>query len=118
MGRHAEGHAGRRLHGALRRPRRVRAAGRPVQPVPGRADGRGDDVLDLLREREEQIAYLSPPYAPAIFLLRGVIPDHFGISTNTIIRGVIPYILLIMVALALFIAFPGIITWLPAKMVR
>jgi len=65
-----------------------------------------------------QIAYLSPPYAPAIFLLRGVIPDHFGISTTTIIRGVIPYILLIVLALALFIAFPGIITWLPNMMIK
>jgi len=65
-----------------------------------------------------QIAYLSPPYAPAIFLLRGVIPDHFGISTTTIIRGVIPYILLIALALLLFIAFPGIITWLPNKMIK
>lgn len=65
-----------------------------------------------------QIAYLSPPYAPAIFLLRGVIPDHYGISTTTIIRGVIPYILLIVLALLLFIAFPGIITWLPSVMVK
>ncbi len=65
-----------------------------------------------------QIAYLSPPYAPAIFLLRGVIPERYGIGTTTIIRGVIPYILLIVVALALFIAFPGIITWLPSKMVK
>lgn len=65
-----------------------------------------------------QIAYLSPPYAPAIFLLKGVIPDRYGIGTTTIIRGVIPYILLIVVALALFIAFPEIITWLPSKMVK
>jgi len=65
-----------------------------------------------------QIAYLSPPYAPAIFLLRGVIPDRFGISTTTIIRGVIPYILLIVLALLIFIAFPGIITWLPNQMVK
>jgi tripartite ATP-independent transporter DctM subunit len=65
-----------------------------------------------------QIAYLSPPYAPAIFLLRGVIPDHFGISTTTIIRGVIPYILLIVLALLTFVAFPGIITWLPNQMVK
>jgi len=65
-----------------------------------------------------QIAYLSPPYAPAIFLLRGVIPDRFGISTTTIIRGVIPYILLIVLALLIFVAFPEIITWLPNKMVK
>jgi tripartite ATP-independent transporter DctM subunit len=65
-----------------------------------------------------QIAYLSPPYAPAIFLLRGVIPDRYGISTTTIIRGVVPYILLIVLALALFVIFPGIITWLPGQMIK
>jgi TRAP-type mannitol/chloroaromatic compound transport system permease large subunit len=31
---------------------------------------------------------------------------------------VIPYILLIVLALLLFIAFPGIITWLPSVMVK
>jgi len=31
---------------------------------------------------------------------------------------VIPYILLIVLALLIFVAFPGIITWLPNRMVK
>lgn len=65
-----------------------------------------------------QIAYMSPPYAPAIFFLRGVCPPEYGINTNTIIRGCIPFIGLIVIGLLLFIIFPGIITWLPGKMIK
>lgn len=65
-----------------------------------------------------QIAYLSPPYAPAIFFLRGVCPPEYGINTNTIIRGCVPFIGLIGIGLLLFILFPEIITWLPSKMIR
>jgi tripartite ATP-independent transporter DctM subunit len=65
-----------------------------------------------------QIAYLSPPYAPAIFFLRGVCPPEYGINTNTIIRGCMPFIGLIVIGLFLFIIFPEIITWLPSKMIK
>lgn len=65
-----------------------------------------------------QIAYLSPPYAPAIFFLRGVCRPEYGINTNTIIRGCIPFIGLIAVGLGLMISFPEIITWLPGKMIK
>jgi TRAP-type mannitol/chloroaromatic compound transport system permease large subunit len=65
-----------------------------------------------------QIAYMSPPYAPAIFFLRGVCPPEYGINTNTIIRGCIPFIGLIVIGLFLFILFPEIITWLPGKMIK
>ncbi len=61
---------------------------------------------------------MSPPYAPAIFFLRGVCPPEYGITTNTIIRGCIPFIGLIVVGLILFIIFPEIITWLPGKMIK
>jgi tripartite ATP-independent transporter DctM subunit len=65
-----------------------------------------------------QIAYLSPPYAPAIFFLRGVCPPEYGINTNTIIRGTVPFIGLIIIGLFLMIFFPEIITWLPNKMIK
>lgn len=65
-----------------------------------------------------QIAYLSPPYAPAIFFLRGVCRPEYGINTNTIIRGCIPFIGLIALGLGLMILFPEIITWLPTKMIK
>ncbi len=65
-----------------------------------------------------QIAYLSPPYAPAIFFLRGVCRPEYGITTNTIIRGCIPFIGLITLGLILMILFPSIITWLPNVMIK
>ncbi len=65
-----------------------------------------------------QMSFLTPPYAFAIFVLRGVAPPDLGITSAEIIRGVIPYVLLIMVALGLCIAFPQLITWLPAQMIK
>lgn len=65
-----------------------------------------------------QMSFLTPPYAFAIFVLRGVAPPDLGITSAEIIRGVIPYILLIMVALGLCIAFPQLILWLPSQMIK
>lgn len=65
-----------------------------------------------------QMSFMSPPFAYAIFFLRGIIPDEMGIDTNTIIKGVIPFIFLIAVALILLGIFPEIILWLPSKMLR
>jgi TRAP-type mannitol/chloroaromatic compound transport system permease large subunit len=64
-----------------------------------------------------QTAFLSPPFALAIFFLKGVIPDKYEITMGHIIRGVMPFIALILVGLALCVAFPGIITWLPSRMI-
>jgi tripartite ATP-independent transporter DctM subunit len=65
-----------------------------------------------------QMSFLTPPYAFAIFVLRGVAPPELRINSAEIIRGVWPFVILIIVALALCIAFPEIITWLPSKMIK
>ena len=65
-----------------------------------------------------QMSFLSPPFAYAIFFLKGVTRPEMEIETGHIIRGVIPYIGLIMVGLALCIKFPQIILWLPARMIK
>lgn len=65
-----------------------------------------------------QMSFMSPPFAYAIFFLRGIIPDEMGIDTNTIIKGVIPFIFIIAVGLILLGIFPEIILWLPNKMLR
>ena len=64
-----------------------------------------------------QMAYMTPPMAPTIFFLRGISPPEWGLSIGIIIRGVIPFVILIMVGLALCVAFPEIITWLPDRMI-
>lgn len=65
-----------------------------------------------------QMAFMTPPFASAIFYLRGSAPRELGITMADIIKGVIPFVLLIMVALALCTLFPQIILWLPGQMIR
>lgn len=57
-----------------------------------------------------QSSYLTPPFGFAIFYLQGVAKD---LSIGTIYRGVVPFVLLQLVLLALVWEFPGIATWLP-----
>ena len=65
-----------------------------------------------------QMAFLTPPFASAIFVLKGNAKPELGITTMDIIRGVIPFIILIMVGLGICILFPQILLWLPDKMIR
>jgi len=65
-----------------------------------------------------QMSFLTPPFAPAIFYLRGVAPPELRITTGEMIRGVIPFVILIMVGLGLLIVFPQLILWLPGQMIR
>lgn len=65
-----------------------------------------------------QMSFMTPPFALAIYFLKGVTPERFGITTGTIIRGVIPFIFLIMIGMGLCIAFPQIILWLPSIMIK
>ncbi|TET48339.1 MAG: TRAP transporter large permease subunit, partial [Dehalococcoidia bacterium] len=64
-----------------------------------------------------QTSFLTPPFAYAIFYLRGAADPSLGVTTGDIIRGVIPFVLLILVALGLLITFPQIILWLPGQMI-
>ncbi len=65
-----------------------------------------------------QMSFLTPPFAYAIFFLRGAAPPELGVTTADIIRGVIPFVILIMVGLALLVIFPEIILWLPHQMIK
>ncbi len=64
-----------------------------------------------------QTSFLTPPFAYAIFYLKGAADPSLGVATGDIIRGVIPYIIIILIGLGLLIAFPQIILWLPGQMI-
>jgi tripartite ATP-independent transporter DctM subunit len=64
-----------------------------------------------------QTSFLTPPFAYAIFYLRGAAEPSLGVTTGDIIRGVFPFIFLILIALGLCITFPQIILWLPGQMI-
>ncbi|MEO6023151.1 MAG: TRAP transporter large permease subunit [Burkholderiales bacterium] len=59
-----------------------------------------------------QISYLSPPFGPAAFYLKGVAPA--GISLNQIFSALWPFILLQAVVLVVVLSFPQIALWLPS----
>ncbi len=61
-----------------------------------------------------QTSYLTPPMAPAIFYLRAVAPPE--ITIRHMYRGVTPFIALQLVALAITLTWPQVVTWLPTQM--
>jgi tripartite ATP-independent transporter DctM subunit len=63
-----------------------------------------------------QMSFMTPPFAYAIFYLRGAADPSLEVTTKHIIVGVIPYVIIIALALVVFIFYPNIILWLPAKM--
>lgn len=65
-----------------------------------------------------QMAFMTPPFAMAIFVVRGTASPELGLTMGDIIRGVIPFVFLIMVGLGLLVIFPDLILWLPSKMIR
>ena len=65
-----------------------------------------------------QMSFMTPPMAYAIFYLKGIAKPEWEITTGHIIRGVIPFVALIIVGLLLCIAFPNIIMWLPHQMIK
>jgi tripartite ATP-independent transporter DctM subunit len=58
-----------------------------------------------------QTSFLTPPFGWALFYLRGVAPPE--VPTSAIYLGVIPFILLQLIACVLVFQFPGMATWLP-----
>lgn len=58
-----------------------------------------------------QTSFLTPPFGFALFFLRGVAPPE--VPTQAMYRGVVPFIVIQVIALAMLAAFPQIGTWLP-----
>ncbi|MCU0893074.1 MAG: TRAP transporter large permease subunit [Rhodospirillales bacterium] len=58
-----------------------------------------------------QTSFLTPPFGFALFFLRGVAPPE--VKTTEIYRGIIPFVVIQLVVLALVGAWPALATWLP-----
>jgi tripartite ATP-independent transporter DctM subunit len=63
-----------------------------------------------------QTSFLSPPVAMAPFYLKGVAP--IWVNINDIFRGVLPYMLIVLVCMAMLYTFPQIGLWLPNYLYR
>jgi tripartite ATP-independent transporter DctM subunit len=58
-----------------------------------------------------QTSFLTPPFGFALFYLRGVAPPE--VKLLEIYRGIIPFVVIQVIALGLILAFPVMVTWLP-----
>jgi TRAP-type mannitol/chloroaromatic compound transport system permease large subunit len=58
-----------------------------------------------------QAAFLSPPVAMSAFYLKGVAPPH--VTLNQIFAGMMPYMFIVIICMAIMYAWPGMTLWLP-----
>ncbi len=58
-----------------------------------------------------QIAYMTPPFGYNLFLMRAMAPPEVGL--RDIYASIIPFVGVMLVALALVMAFPQLALWLP-----
>ena len=58
-----------------------------------------------------QTSFLTPPFAYALFFIRGVAPP--SVTIYDIYRGVIPFIIIQLIVTGICLAFPNFITFLP-----
>src|SRR5262245_54853661 len=60
-----------------------------------------------------EIGLISPPVGMNLFVLNTLLPE---VKTRTIFRGVLPFMTIDCVRLAILVAFPILSTWLPSHM--
>jgi tripartite ATP-independent transporter DctM subunit len=59
-----------------------------------------------------QTSFLTPPVGFALFYVKGVAPE---IDVRTLYVGILPFVGLQLLALALIFVWPELVTWLPAR---
>jgi TRAP-type mannitol/chloroaromatic compound transport system permease large subunit len=82
-----------------------------VAPVLLRMEGVDPVWLGVLMAVNLQTSFLTPPFGPTLFYLRGIAPRT--VATMDIYRGVVPFVVLQILGLLLLWVFPGLATWLP-----
>ena len=63
-----------------------------------------------------QTSFLTPPFGFALFYMKGVAPPE--VKIQQIYVGIIPFVLLQLIGLALVMSFPEIAMWLPRQLLN
>jgi len=58
-----------------------------------------------------QTSFMTPPFGATLFYMKGTVPP--GVTMSDVYRAMYPFVALQIAGLALCIAFPGIVLWLP-----
>jgi len=60
-----------------------------------------------------QIAYMTPPFGYNLFLMKAMAPNEVGL--RDIYLSIIPFVFIMVIGLAIVMAFPQLSLWLPAQ---
>ena len=60
-----------------------------------------------------EIGFITPPVGLNLFVIQGLMP---GTSAREVTRGTTPYVLLMILMVALLFFFPELALWLPRQM--
>ncbi|WP_375722818.1 TRAP transporter large permease [Arcobacter sp. KX21116] len=60
-----------------------------------------------------EIGLITPPVGLNLYVINGITPN---VSLPTILKGALPFVIIMMLSIVLFSIFPEIVTWLPDKM--
>jgi TRAP-type mannitol/chloroaromatic compound transport system permease large subunit len=60
-----------------------------------------------------QTAFLTPPFGFALFYMKGSVPP--SVTMIDIYKGITPFVLVQLAALALCMAFPEVVLYLPKR---
>ncbi|RBP85213.1 TRAP transporter large permease subunit [Marinomonas rhizomae] len=69
--------------------------------------------LGIMMAINLQTSFLTPPFGFALFYLRGVAPPE--LKTQSIYKGVLPFILIQVLVLIMLSIWPDLATWLPEQ---
>jgi TRAP-type mannitol/chloroaromatic compound transport system permease large subunit len=69
--------------------------------------------LGIMMAINLQTSFLTPPFGFALFYLRGVAPPE--LKTQSIYKGVLPFIVIQLFVLLMLSLWPELATWLPEK---
>jgi len=69
--------------------------------------------LGIMMAINLQTSFLTPPFGFALFYLRGVAPPE--VKTQSIYKGVLPFIIIQLVVLLMLSIWPDLATWLPEQ---
>ncbi|MDD5701403.1 MAG: TRAP transporter large permease subunit [Dehalococcoidales bacterium] len=62
-----------------------------------------------------EVALVSPPYGLNLYMMQAAVPN---MQMGDLYRGVIWFIVIDIISMALFIAYPQLILWLPGMMMN
>ena len=60
-----------------------------------------------------EIGLITPPVGLNLYIIKGITPD---VSLSKILRGSIPFMFMMVIAIIILCIFPEIVTWLPDKL--